>query len=120
MRSYVTCLVPQPVTLALQCTMLQKGTWGMRAAAAATVRGAVHRWPGGNSRWAPDLHIFVHGELEARVTRALAPDVGRDRAEDAHGQLQDDDEPDLEVQEVVVRACAPHHYQVKYPRLAMS
>ena len=53
---------------------------------------------------ATHLHILVHGQVVACKAGALAPDVAGDRAEDAHGQLQHDDEADLEVQEVVVRA----------------
>ncbi len=48
------------------------------------------------------LHIGVHGQLIARPAGVVAPDVGSHRAEDAHGQLQDDDEADLEVQKVVI------------------
>ena len=39
------------------------------------------------------------------VAVLLAPDVGADRAEDAHEDLQQDDEGDLEVQEVVEGPC---------------
>ena len=52
------------------------------------------------------LHVRVHGQLVAGPAGMVAPDVGRHGAEHAHGQLQDDDEANLEVQEVVVRACA--------------
>ena len=45
--------------------------------------------------------------MVAPVAVLLAPDVGPDRAEDAHADLQQDDEGDLEVEEVVEGACAP-------------
>ena len=52
------------------------------------------------------LHIGVHGQLVPGPASMIAPDVGSHSAEHAHGQLQNDDEANLKIQEVVVRACA--------------
>ena len=59
------------------------------------------------------LHILVHGKLVSWIACFGTPDVGCHSAEHAHGQLQDDDEEDLEIQEVVVRACSTHTDQTQ-------
>ena len=51
------------------------------------------------------LCVGIHGQMEPPEAQLVAPDVAGDRAEDAHCQLQDDDEPNLEIEEMVVRTC---------------
>ena len=51
------------------------------------------------------LHIVLEGQVVVLDAVELAPNDGRDGAEHAQRQLQQDDKHDLEVQEVVVRAC---------------
>lgn len=54
------------------------------------------------------LHLCgrFHGKVVSAQPQLLLPDVAGHGAEDAHHQLQHYDEADLEVDEVVVRACA--------------
>ena len=64
------------------------------------------------------LHIVLEGQAVVLDAGALAPDDGRDGAEHAQRQLQQDDKHDLEVQEVVVRACRARAQQSHYSKNA--
>ncbi len=52
-----------------------------------------------------DLHIISHAEVVALLARPLTPDEGGNGAKQAHEQLHANNQPNLEIQEAVIRAC---------------
>ena len=52
------------------------------------------------------LSVGGEGQEVSVLAQVLSPDVAPNSTEHAHGQLQHDDECDLEVEKVVIRACS--------------
>ena len=53
----------------------------------------------------PYLHVGSQTKVVALLARVLTPDVGGNRAEEAHQQLHTNDQANLKVQKAIIGAC---------------